>query len=70
MEPPEGDSWRMAPPDSGTWSAFWSNANRGKQSVVLDRLDIKQPASAAALRGLLAEADVFVTNVRPRSTCS
>ena len=54
----------MAPPDSGTWSAFWSNANRGKQSVVLD---IKQPASAAALRGLLASADVFVTNVRPRA---
>jgi crotonobetainyl-CoA:carnitine CoA-transferase CaiB-like acyl-CoA transferase len=38
--------------------------NRGKAGVVLD---LKSAAGLAAFRGLLAETDVFVTNVRRKS---
>jgi crotonobetainyl-CoA:carnitine CoA-transferase CaiB-like acyl-CoA transferase len=38
------------------------NANHGKRSVALD---LKRPEGLAVLRRLVAEADVFVTNMRP-----
>lgn len=43
-------------------SGKFMNFNRNKRSVALD---IKQPEGLAAVKKLLATADVFVTNVRP-----
>jgi crotonobetainyl-CoA:carnitine CoA-transferase CaiB-like acyl-CoA transferase len=43
-------------------SGKFLNFNRNKRSVCLD---IKQPEGAAAMRRLIAKADVFVSNVRP-----
>jgi crotonobetainyl-CoA:carnitine CoA-transferase CaiB-like acyl-CoA transferase len=40
------------------------NANHGKRSIALD---LKNPEGIAVLRRLLAEADVFVTNMRPEA---
>ena len=64
--PNGGDFWRRsAMPlqrDQGReWGSFFDNHNRGKQSVVLD---IATPEGLRALRALLTDADVFVTNVR------
>ncbi len=44
-------------------SGKFMNFNRNKRSIALD---IKQPEGLAALKKLLATADVFVTNVRPQ----
>lgn len=43
-------------------SGKFMNFNRNKRSICLD---IKQPDGLAALKKLIASADVFVTNVRP-----
>ena len=43
-------------------SGKFINFNRNKRSITLD---IKQPAGIAALKRLIATADVFVSNVRP-----
>lgn len=47
---------------SPAMSGKFINFNRNKRSIVLD---IKQPAGMEAMRRLIAEADVFVSNVRP-----
>ena len=54
IEAPGGDMWRAFGPNFG-------NENRGKKSVVID---IKDPEQLAVLKGMLADSDVFVTNVR------
>jgi glutaryl-CoA transferase len=71
VEPPEGDSTRgWGPPwvgsdeDGTRTAAYYLAVNRNKRSL---RLDLKQPAGAAVLRRLLADADVFVENLRPDS---
>jgi crotonobetainyl-CoA:carnitine CoA-transferase CaiB-like acyl-CoA transferase len=62
IEPPEGDSMRpVAPVAAPGISAIFANFNRNKRSVVLD---LKTPAGKAALRKLIATADVFVHNMR------
>jgi len=71
VEPPEGDATRgWGPPwvgreEAGTrTAAYYLAVNRNKRSL---RLDLKQPAGADVLRRLLADADVFVENLRPDS---
>src|SRR5690606_25990222 len=57
VEPPTGDPWR------GAWvAAMFEHDNRGKRSVALD---LATSEAREVLERLLAEADVFVTNVRP-----
>jgi crotonobetainyl-CoA:carnitine CoA-transferase CaiB-like acyl-CoA transferase len=66
VEPPGGDPMRslFAPPpgSAARHSPSFSMANRGKRSVVVD---LGADEGRAALEGLLAVADVFVTNLRP-----
>ncbi len=63
VEPPHGDHFR-----GGTRAAMtpgmgsgWMAVNRGKRSIVLD---LKDAGDLDVMRGLLAEADVFISNVR------
>ncbi|MHA7819810.1 MAG: CaiB/BaiF CoA transferase family protein [Erythrobacter sp.] len=66
VEPAAGDPAReQAPFDTyggETHSVWFANLNRGKESVVLD---LKSETGKAALRELVAEADVFVEGFRP-----
>jgi crotonobetainyl-CoA:carnitine CoA-transferase CaiB-like acyl-CoA transferase len=65
VEPPEGDSMRpVAPLAAPGLSAIFANFNRNKRSVVLD---LKTEAGRAALRRLIAGADVFVHNMRQQA---
>ncbi len=63
VEPPGGDVIRhggaMRNPGMGS---LFMQVNRNKRSIVLD---VKQEAGRKALLRLCAEADVFVSNVRP-----
>ncbi len=62
VETPEGDIIRhYEPARSAMMSAFSLNLNRNKRSVVLD---LKSDSGAAALRDLVATADVFITTMR------
>ncbi len=66
VEPMAGDPARdQAPFDTygdGEHSVWFANLNRGKKSVVLD---LKSDEGKAALRDLIAGADVFVEGFRP-----
>ncbi|NVE95635.1 CaiB/BaiF CoA transferase family protein [Altererythrobacter lutimaris] len=66
VEPTYGDPARdQAPFDTygdEEHSVWFANLNRGKKSVVLD---LKADAGKAALRDLIANADVFVEGFRP-----
>ena len=65
VESPEGDVFRYAAPARHTgMGAAFLNFNRNKRSVMLD---LKQPEALQSLLALVAEADVLVYNVRPRS---
>ena len=58
--PGVGDQSRgWGPPFVQGESAYFLSVNRNKRSV---EIDIKDPQDAALLRGLLVQADVFVTN--------
>jgi crotonobetainyl-CoA:carnitine CoA-transferase CaiB-like acyl-CoA transferase len=65
VESPMGDVTRafFANPANGQ-SPIYANENRGKKGVVLDTT---KPEARAALRAILKDADVFVTNTRPGS---
>ncbi|HEX4894562.1 MAG TPA: CoA transferase, partial [Hyphomicrobiaceae bacterium] len=64
VEAPSGDLLRTMARGSRNpgMSGKFLNFNRNKRSVCLD---IKQPDGLAAMRRLIATADVFVSNVRP-----
>ncbi|WP_374623923.1 CaiB/BaiF CoA transferase family protein [Devosia sp.] len=60
VEPPQGDplrEWR----DDGH-SLYWKTYGRNKRSVMLN---LREAAHMAALKALLATADVFIENFRP-----
>lgn len=57
-----GDPRRGYTPIVGGVSSGFAAYNRGKQSVLLD---IADPDDSQRFRSLLAEADVFVSNLRP-----
>ncbi|MFI1653307.1 CoA transferase [Streptomyces sp. NPDC020472] len=62
IEPPGGDPLRGMPPACSGVSARWLALNRGKEAV---EIDIKSPDDRRRLRGLAAEADVFLHNWAP-----
>jgi crotonobetainyl-CoA:carnitine CoA-transferase CaiB-like acyl-CoA transferase len=61
VEPPGGEIGRRTAGD-GQFTAMFVSANRGKRSIALD---LKNPAAVAALRRLIATADILVQNFRP-----
>lgn len=61
--PPDGDFLRhQAPKFADDVGSYFATANRNKRSVMLD---LRSAEGLAALRRLLAEADVLVENFRP-----
>jgi crotonobetainyl-CoA:carnitine CoA-transferase CaiB-like acyl-CoA transferase len=63
-EPGHGDDTRAWGPYLNGQSSFYLQLNRSKKSVALD---LKTADGAAALRDLLATADVLIENFRPGS---
>ncbi len=63
VEAPDGDLTRLGMPrrDGGMSSTFLQ-LNRNKRAITLD---LKNPEAAAAMHKLIADADVFVHNMRP-----
>ena len=66
-EPRHGDDTRAWAPYIGGEGSFFLALNRSKKSVALD---LKTPDGAAALRRLMASADVLIENFRPGSLSS
>jgi crotonobetainyl-CoA:carnitine CoA-transferase CaiB-like acyl-CoA transferase len=66
IEPPGGDLLRNLAKGARNrdMSGKFLNFNRNKRSI---GLDLKRPEAMAALRRLVAGADVFVSNVRPKA---
>ncbi|QIX25306.1 CoA transferase [Nocardioides sp. JQ2195] len=63
VESPDGDTVRSINDHQGSGlGPVFVTANRGKRSVALD---LKDPRGMAALRSLVADADVFLHNIRP-----
>ncbi len=62
IEPPGGEPVREQSPFENGHSVWFSNLNRGKESLALD---LKSEAGKAELRRLIGEADVFVEGFRP-----
>lgn len=57
-----GDDSRRMAPRIGDTSAYWHVVNRNKSVL---HLDIREDAERTRLDDLLADADVFITNLRP-----
>ena len=66
VEPPSGDHFRPGtrPAKTPGMGSCWMAVNRGKRSIALD---LKSPDDNAVMQGLLAEADIFITNVRGKA---
>jgi CoA:oxalate CoA-transferase len=62
VESPEGDMMRTRAPLRNGASTSFGQLHTGKKSVVLD---LKRPDAVAAVRRLVATADVVVENFRP-----
>jgi crotonobetainyl-CoA:carnitine CoA-transferase CaiB-like acyl-CoA transferase len=60
VEPPEGDPLRQWKDEGHAF--FWKVYGRNKRSLALN---LREPRDMAALRALLATADVFIENFRP-----
>ena len=60
VEPPQGDPLREWKEDGH--SLFWQVYGRNKRSLVLN---LREAGDMAALRKMLAQADVFIENFRP-----
>ena len=66
IEPPEGDwSRRVGPPFLGDEGPVFLAVNRNKKSVVLDTSDVQ---GVETLKGLIARADVFITDLSPEKS--
>jgi len=63
VESPFGDDSRRMSPTHGEGSAYFYVVNRNK---TFHTLDLRTEVDQQALEGLLAEADVLVSNLRPR----
>ena len=63
VEPPAGDSWRMAhkiPPHPQAKDAYpWHLVNRNKRGITLD---LKSPSAQQVLERLVKWADVLIVN--------
>jgi formyl-CoA transferase len=65
VESPDGDIMRYAGPSRHReMGHVFLNLNRNKRSLVLD---LKQPEAVSALLALVAQADVFMHNMRPQA---
>jgi crotonobetainyl-CoA:carnitine CoA-transferase CaiB-like acyl-CoA transferase len=65
IEAPEGDVMRLAGPHvTPGMGPVYLNGNRNKRAIALD---LKAEAGKAALRRLIATADVFIHNMRPKA---
>ena len=66
VESPTGDATRTFQPDTAEspGNPVFTNENRGKKGVVLN---ITTPQGKRALKILLSQADIFITNTRPGS---
>lgn len=62
IEPPGGEPVRSQAPFENGQSVWFTQLNRGKESLALD---LKSDAGKDRLRALIAEADVFVEGFRP-----
>jgi len=62
IEAPDGDLMRTRPPLRNGASTSFGQLNAGKKSIALD---LKSPDAVAAVRRLVATADVLVENFRP-----
>ncbi|MGI9421956.1 MAG: CaiB/BaiF CoA transferase family protein, partial [Hyphomicrobiaceae bacterium] len=62
VEQPGGEMMRMRPPLRNGASGMYGQLNAGKKSVVLD---LKSRSGVAAVRKLIATADILVENFRP-----
>ena len=62
IEPPGGEAMRTPPPAWGDLTALFALLNRGKRSLALD---LKDEATLARLRPLIARTDVLLAGFRP-----
>ena len=62
VEPPAGDVIRKVGTGRGGTTAYFSNLNRAKRSIVVD---VQRPAGLELVARLAGAADVFVQNFRP-----
>jgi len=61
-EPGKGDDARGYPPFLRAGSAYFTNLNRNKQSIVLN---LKKPEAKTILMNLLAKSDILLENFKP-----
>ena len=63
VEPPHGDHFRPGTKPAVTpgMGSGWMAVNRGKRSIALD---LKSPDDLSVMQALLADADIFICNVR------
>src|ERR1700712_2098531 len=65
IETPDGDNMRhVGPMRNPGMGHIFLHANQGKRSIVLD---LKRPEAQEAVLRLVEQADVLITNVRPKA---